>query len=304
MIIKNILVFFSIALAGNALADQIEFDGYSYFVIGKESLNYQENPISQGVSTDTSINNIAIRTGGLYPINDIMDFSIDTSTTLLPATAFETWSVNSDSSGDALRAFLPYPNRPVQQNDFRLSTSSFQALAHYKHRDQFRSVYGVNFSLDSFKRFNWTTSQGGSVVLTEGAVEEDTSILNAVIGLDYESDGLARHGNRWQMRVLYLKPVWRNTLNTSNPKNTFTSTSGFGISIQGAYNFRIYKGIEVGIFSSYAYRYEDSEIQGNIELPKNTFSNLFTGVQLSWKLGRYETLKVTEPSMQTLTVDQ
>ena len=250
-----------------AKADDDGFDGYSYIVIGSESLNYQEKPSTVPVHTDTTVHNVAVRTGGLFVINRSLDFSLDTGATLLPKTATETWAVNSDSAGAAFRATLPQPGSPVQRDDFRLSVSSMQVLLHYKHSERFRTVYGVNYTLDSFKRYNWSTVQGGAVVLSQGAVEEDTSQLCASVGA-----------------LLHL-PVWRQTTNTNSPDITFTDTSGVAADIQGSYNYRFYHGMEAGLFARYALKDAGKDIKGNVELPKNTLRSFFVGLQMSWNLG-------------------
>jgi hypothetical protein len=273
-------------LAGSALADDGGFDGYSYAVLGSESLNFQEKPSSVPLNTNTRVKNVALRAGGLFPINHSWDFSLDTGTTLLPGTATETWNVNGGSAGDAFRAGLPQPGSPVQENDFRLSSSGFQVLLHYKHTDRFRTVYGTNYSLNSFRRFNWSTVQGSAVTLPQGAVEEDTANLDAVVGVDFESGALAQQSHRWQMRALLHAPVWRQTTNTNNPGLTFTGTNGVAVDIHGSYNYRFYRGLEAGFFASYGLREEGEDSKGNVELPKSTMKKFFIGLQFGWNLSR------------------
>ena len=275
----------ALLFACNAMADGGGFDGYSYVAIGSERLNYQEKPSTVPVHTDTTVGNVALRTGGLFVINPTLDFSLDTGTTLLPKTATETWDVNSSSAGAAFRATLPQPGSPVQHDDFRLAASSMLVLLHYKHTERFRTVYGVNYTLDSFKRYNWSTVQTGAVVLSQGAVEEDTSQLSATLGLAWESAALARQSRRWQLRALLHLPVWRQTTNTNSPGITFTDTSGVAADIQGSYNYRFYHGMEAGLYASYGLRNAGKDIKGNVELPKNTLRSFFMGLQLSWNLG-------------------
>jgi hypothetical protein len=283
---KGGLFIIALLLAGHARADEGGFDGYSYFVLGSEGLNYREKPDSVPVHTNTRVSNIALRTGGLFAINRSLDFSLDTGATLLPGTATETWQVNGGSAGDAFRAGLPSPGSPVQRNDFRLSLSSLQALVQYKHSDRIRTVYGINYSLASFKRFNWSTVQGSAVTLSQGAVEEDTSDLDAAVGMDFESAALARQNRRWQVRAVLRVPVWRQTTNTNNPDITFTDTSGAAVEIQGSYNYRFYKGMEAGLHASYGLREDGKDSKGDVELPKHTLSSFFVGLQLSWNLSR------------------
>ena len=284
--IKGGLFMIASFLASSAMADDDGFDGYSYFVLGSEHLSYQEDPDSVPVHTHTSVKNVAMRTGGLFVINHKIDFSLDTGTTLHPSTATETWQVNSGSAGDAFRAGLPYPDSPVQSNDFRLSLSGLQVLVHYKHSDSFRTVYGTNYSLSSFRRYNWSTVQGSAVTLPQGAVEEDTSNLDAVFGVDFESAALARQSQRWQVRALIGFPIWRQTTNTNEPSLTFTGTNGIAANIQGSYNFRIYHGMEGGLFASYGLRKDGKDRQGNVELPSSTVTDFFVGLQASWNLSR------------------
>ena len=282
---KNLFAIVALLFACNAMADDGGFDGYSYLVIGSESLHYQEKPTTVPVHTDTTVRNVALRTGGLFVINRRLDFSLDTGATLLPKTATETWQVNSDSAGAAYRATLPQPGSPVQRDDFRLAASGLLVLLHYKHSERFRTVYGFNYTLDSFKRYNWSTAQGSAVVLSQGAVEEDTSQLSATVGVDWESAALARQSRRWQLRALLHLPVWRQTTNTNSPGITFTDTSGLAADIQGSYNYRFYRGMEAGLYASYGLRDAGKDIKGNVELPKNTLRSFFVGLQVSWNLG-------------------
>ena len=282
---KTLFALVAVLFTCNAMGDAGGFDGYSYVMIGSESLHYQEKPSTVPVHTDTTVRNIALRTGGLFVINRSLDFSLDTGTTLLPKTATETWRVNTDSAGTAYRATLPHPDSPVQNDDFRLAVSSLLVLLHYKHSEHFRTVYGMNYTLDSFKRFNWSTVQTGAVVLSQGAVEEDTSQLSATFGVDWESAPLARESKRWQLRALLHLPVWRQTTNTNSPGITFSDTSGVAADVQGSYNYRFYHGMEAGLYASYGLREAGKDVKGNVELPKNTLQSFVVGVQVSWNLG-------------------
>jgi hypothetical protein len=161
-----------------------------------------------------------------------------------------------------------------------------QGLLHYKHSDNFRTVYGTHFSLSSFRRYNWATVQGNAVTLPQGAVEEDTSDLDAVVGVDFESGALARQAQRWQVRALLHAPVWRKTINTNNPDVKFTGAGGLAVEVQGSYNYRFYNGMEAGLYATYGLRKDSKDRQGNVELPSNTLSLFFVGAQVSWNLSR------------------
>lgn len=292
--------YFSAALFGmacpwqGAVAADAGFDGYSYAVVGTERVRYEERASLLPVTSGASVSNIVLKTGGLYVINPRLDFSLDSSATLLPDTGDETWSLNGDAAGAAYRAAnaLPSPSNVLQTNDFRLSTNNVMVLLHYKHSPRLRSVYGVNLESASFKRFAWATPQAPTVVLPAGAIEEESTSLYATLGLAYESAGLAVQGSRFHLRALLQAPLWQETTNTAFPDAVFSEAGGFAAQVNGSWNVRVYRGIEAGLYAGYSLREQGSvtTTQGNtrLQLPENTLSQAFAGLQIGWNLSRSE----------------
>jgi hypothetical protein len=275
-------------VAAAAEADDEDFDGYSYASLGVEHITYQEHLTLAPVVSKAVANNIAMRTGGLFRITPKLDFSLDTGTTLLQDIVREQWRA---APGSAFQQALPdQSTNVVQSDDFTFSSSTVLALAHWKHSNEFRSVYGVNYDSSSFKRYNYATTQSPLIGLPSGAVEETSTHVSLATGLDFESAGLARERSRAQLRALVFLPVWQQTTNTDVPNSTFTETEGLAASISGSWSWRFYRGLEVGATASYGWRKQNREKQvdaaGTHELPKNELTNAYMGLQLGWNLSR------------------
>ncbi len=248
---------------------------YSYFGIGVESFTYKENgkfennPQLKGRKFNSSVKATTpvYQTGTILNLKDYI-ISLDFSTTLVPSSAIEDWNVEGYGI--------------VKRNSAEMTSNSIRILYHHFLGKKARVVSGVNYILNTVKRY------GLEVDLDKigQTYEETSSTLIFDIGYWYESKKASQEGFRYVFNAIYGYPIYQDTTNTNYPNKSFSSNGyNFDASIYGGYTIR--KGIEVGLFLSYNYmkRDEDREVfDANHDLvwPENKSSIIRYGIRTIW----------------------
>lgn len=290
--------------------------GYSYFSFGYESVNYEERLSSKvpglnldfSLRSDGSVSSPTIRSGGLTVINDVIDFSIDTSATFAPQSSDETWFMDID-----------YPpanhvgEKPVQTNSFSYTDATSLFLVHYKYNDNLRIVGGVDFMYHQFKRteFNFTspltttseyvenciTTGGSDDCLLLEQVEEGITNFQIAFGAAYESGSVANSAGAHSAKVILSTSVWSDVVNSDNTDVTFDDTGGYSVLAEWRSSFRIVEGMNLGVFASYKLTERNEQQSGVIQfeqngqilnkqvtIPEATTSSISLGVSGVWSL--------------------
>ena len=285
---KKTILLLVIAIS-SLIANERNFDGYSYFAIGIENFSYTEKFIYTFKTAYTGENgkiytqnsNVAVKSqltlsqpvylsGGLIRFSNKWDLSMDFSSTLKPNEATEKWLDRGDDT-------------TIVSNYSTIMSNSMKFLLHYKFTNLHRITFGFNYFLNTFKRYNDPEDSATSQYL----VEETTSTLVLNLGYWFESNTAAKNGFRIKFNVEGGLPVYQNVTNTATPNITFNKTTGYNINTGLTIGYPISKGLELGLFTNYSYMYRDGdkkEIDGKtIIWPTNITQNIQGGLQFSWK---------------------
>lgn len=311
---KNIVLFLLLTSAGVKAevetSDTLpEFSKYSYFMLGSEFVRYQES--YSKYDSDVSVSNIVVMSGGLTRVNDRIDFSLDTVSTLLPNEGNETWTAandldftvqtcaNPDLTAAACESQNLYEERTVsvgantvlQKNRVKIGNSSLRGLFHFKWTPVWRTVAGAKFSYESYKRYGARTDFPDVVSVTTSEVEESVANLNVNVGMAYESAPDSQDRSHSVARFVIGMPVWRQAENTSFPNSTFDEASGYEIDLEGRHLWSVYSGVELGIYAGYQYTSRDEERLvdaggggKDLILPDATTEAFRLGAMASWDL--------------------
>lgn len=284
---KSLLVFSLLSMSSLALA-QIDTNkklavGYSYFNFGIEQIDYQEFPANIPVESESKVSNFVIRTGGLYPINENFNFSIDAAASFAPEQSTEQWT--NTQTGSAL-----------QENLVTLQNASTLVLVHYKFTSSWQLLAGGSFNEETFKRFNFKAFSANVVDLNKYTVEESFSHIDVNLGVGYGSDLLQGQDDHFSVRAYVGIPVWSNTKNTSYPDAEWTDSDSMMWHVQARYSIAISNEFQIGAYASYAFTDRNEEIiydtynsflggtVAEATLPAAEMTVTSFGIELLWQL--------------------
>lgn len=284
---KSLLVFSLLSISSLVLAQTDTKKkltaGYSYFNFGIEQVDYQEFPANIPVESESNVSNFVIRTGGLYPINEDFNFSIDAAASFAPEQNTEHWS--NTQTGDVL-----------QENLVTLQNASTLVLVHYKFSPSWQLLAGGSFNEETFKRFNFKALSTNVVDLSKYTVEESFSHIDINLGVGYGSDLLQSQDDHFSVRAYVGIPVWSNTENTSYPNTEWTDTGSIMWHVQARYSIAISNNFQIGAYASYGFTDRSEEIiyntynsflGGNVAeatLPASEMTVTSFGIELLWQL--------------------
>jgi hypothetical protein len=269
--------FFLLAYASEESSQS--YRGYNYVSVGMEQVQYEEDiTLSSGAKVHSKAHSSSpvYISGSLVRVNKTFDFSIDISSTLLPAQVDEKWYINGDF---------------VQQNQFDALITNMQFLGHYKFTNNHRLLAGLMYKLNSFKRYAFK-DENGNLILDNttgakiGLTEERVATLYAAIGYGYESAPFARKKSiRYKCDLLFAKAIWNEATNTGFNKVVFNSTNSYKFIGSGYIGYTIYKNVELGCFVNYSKEQKkgvDTATDKHIKWPENTLSILQGGFSVAW----------------------
>jgi len=276
--VPSLLSIFSLAHA-----EEQNSAGYSYFNFGVENIDYQEFPANIPVKSQSKVSNFVIRTGGLYPINESFNFSIDAAASFAPEQSTEQW--NNTETGEVL-----------QKNLVTLQNASTLVLVHYKFSPSWQILAGGSFNEETFKRFNFEALSENVVDLSKYTVEESFSHIDVNVGVGYGSDLVQGQDDHLSLRAYVGLPVWSNTKNTSYPEAEWTDTSSMSWHLQARYSIAISNDFQIGAYASYGFIDRDEETiydtynnfaGGNVAeatIPAAEVTVTSFGIELLWQL--------------------
>ena len=291
------------SLSISALSEENKPKSFSYFAIGNEHINYQEN-ISVGgaiIETDTSTQNTVLLSGGRTFIDNSLSFSINAISTLYPNRVTESWHLTNtilgpddlDGDGSAdLGATKIYGPQEVQNNRFSYSQVSTQILMHY-HPDLWWSLdAGLTYSLGTFKRFSFNY---GSVLVCDTALRDcsgNTVIEETVGELSMQGGGSIHypitHKIRLRLSALVGTPLISRIENTEHPDLVFDSIDGWNTEITGSVMHNYSSEFSLGFTYDIHYQFKEQQGQTNpdsqqpVYIPENVRIAQRYGLIASW----------------------
>ncbi len=280
---KKILITALLPLA--IFASEKSYDGYTYFSVGVENIKYVEDiTLSTGekVHSEAKATSPVYVSGSLVRVDDLFDFSIDLSSTLLPAEIDETWHIDG-----AL----------AQTDKFDAMINSMQFLGQYKINNNHRVVAGATYKLNTYKRYTFKDENGN--ILTDsttnaklGLIEERVATLYATTGYWYESTAHASpNALRFKFNALLSQSIWNEASNTGFEKVTFNELSAYSLESSGYVGYPVMDGLEVGLFAGYSYQKKpgtDVASDGHTKWPDNTLTLWQGGVSVVWNFSKKE----------------
>ncbi|HCG6409321.1 TPA: hypothetical protein NJ163_003211 [Vibrio parahaemolyticus] len=252
--------------------------GYSYFTLGVENVNYAE---AGAASSDVSLLNPVLNTGGLYRINEDFDFSIDALATFSPINSEEEWR---------------WKGQVIQHNEAEYLKTATNVLVHYKLENNWRIVAGPSLTYQTFTRYGLKnyTAQGNKFF--SGTWEETTTSIFADLGVVYD-DATLFAKDKWHIsgKALIGIPLYSQTSSTQFSDTSFDSHS-IRTSLEGTVSYEIFEGLHLGWFAMVGF---EKRLESDSHTVSATYCNTMTdGICQEQVTQR---VKATLPEAETLT---
>ncbi|MCG3864030.1 MULTISPECIES: hypothetical protein [unclassified Photobacterium] len=270
-----IIIIFSKCIFAQDISNKENFEGYSYFTVGSETVSYKEK--FGDIESDVDVTSMIINTGGLYVINKMFDFSIDALATFSPQIGDEIWTRAGNN---------------IQKNKFEYTRASTNVQLQYKYKPEIRFLLGPSFSYQVYKRYN-VTALDELVNEINGVVEENTTDLFIDAGISYESNPVRNTQWRYSAKALIGYSVWNESRNTIFDGVKF-SPSGYRYSLSANASYEIFTGVHTGLYAAYHYDKRNKDggkrfIAKNgdkydVTLPEADTTNITVGLQVIWNL--------------------
>lgn len=275
------------AAEGDGLADK----GFSYFLgLGRQSVNYRESARLYGIRSAAKTSSPILISGALYAVSEDLLFSIDSASTFYPGATTERWTTSASSlpdvQSDGSVQQIPITDPLIQTNQFTISQTNTQVLAHLRLGGPVFWVGGPAISTQTFKRYAYQVGVDDAVSVAKlNVVEETSADVLLMAGLALETERVKGRDSHLGLRVLAGVPVWRRVTNTNSPQYEFNQAKGYDLLLEGRYSLAIYKGLHLGLWGKANQAYRQRETMGsNAELPDSRTRSLSMGMELLWKL--------------------
>ena len=255
--------------------------GFSFFMgMGAQRLTYRETSSILPVESKARVTNPLLITGAVYAVTPDVLFALDAESTFAPETVTEEWRATVSSfEGN------PVNDPLLQTNRFSLQETKTKLLGHYRLHSQWFALGGAAFQSQSFKRYGFVANPANPwLSVTDHTVEESASEVMLTGGVALESERVRNTGSHYSLRATVAVPVWRRLENTGFPAHTFDGTKGYDVALAGRYSLAVVPNVHVGLWGQWSYSERDSQVQGNVELPKSTLTGLAAGIEFLWKL--------------------
>lgn len=210
--------------------------GYSYFTFGLENVTYQEH--YSNLSSDVTIMNPVLNSGGLYYINDTFDFSIDALASFSPLSDTESWQNNGVLS---------------QTNQLEYLKTATNIQLHYKLDEAWRVIGGPALTYQTYTRYGMKNHNGFVNKAFYGTWDETSTDIFVDLGVAYDN-GTLFNDNKWKIsgRAVFGLPIYSVTKNTQFEDTSFTDF-GFRTTIEGTVSYEIMKGLHLGWYAMLGY---------------------------------------------------
>lgn len=257
---------------------------YSYFSIGNENISFTEDSSLAPLSTDVTVNNPVLRSGGLYSINDRFDFTISAMSSLTSENSDEEWTVDDSDEGQSFINQFGLESNVLQRNDFSFAIASTGVNLHYKFKQELRAVVGTELTYKTFKRSNFQIFADDAV--DDTVVEESVTDIIGIAGVAYEMGSVAAGEPQLGAKVLVGLPIWNRTTNTRYSGVDFNNQGGFDAELELNYHYPLMEGLSLGLFLNYRLTERDGITVENddlsLEIPENSLKIFRVGIGFNW----------------------
>lgn len=261
--------------------------GYSFFGLGYEILDYEENtaPVIDGKSIDVetaTIVNLTQQSGAYVAINHDWGFYLATASTLGETISNEEWQIDGVT---------------VRTNNVSIVRARVGFLASRRISSTGFLLFGAQYGKTEFKRFAANlTPEAGDFGIDENTFSDGTvseSVWNYSLVAGYESNTLfisKLPGWRHQFQLIAGVPLITNISNTEvNEGASFSeSFNGFHIRASGIYgyqfneNFMAAFGLEMGVSQRNAISQDFEDSEGATEFPESNIVYFYPALVAMW----------------------
>ncbi len=247
--------------------------GYSYLAAGMQSTIYSQNfDTSAGeYSLKSDITTPYYITGNLTRINSRYGFEIIAASTLFANSAKE----------------YVHSNNATTKHDLEMTLTDISLTLHYKPVNEYhRATFGLKYNYEVQKRYNFTQEEIKNI----GIIENKIASFSLNAGYLYTSKILTgTKGWHYRAGTSMGLPIFAVTADTYPPESFNAGTTwGYLFNMNGYVGYTVYKGLELGVYSDYAYRVRFDEVRyqdamGNVIKSSNSHTNRFNyGLMASW----------------------
>ncbi|MFI3276331.1 hypothetical protein [Vibrio sp.] len=224
---------------------------YSYFTVGVENVTYQE--FYGGLTSEVTVTNPVLNSGGLYYVNQDFDFSVDALASFSPQNSTEGWN-----NGEALQ----------QNNQLEYLKTATNIQLHYKFKDNWRVIGGPSLTYQTFTRYGVKnyTQEGNKYFY--GTWEETSTDIFMDVGLAYD-DGSLYLSDKWHIsgKATFGLPIWSVTSNTKFEDVDFYDF-GYRASVEGTVSYEVTPGLHLGWYAMFGY---EKRFQSDTETVTTTY---------------------------------
>ena len=253
--------------------------GYSYFTVGIENVTYQE--YFGGLTSEVTVTNPVLNTGGLYYINDKYDFSIDALASFSPQNGTEDWTNNGSV---------------IQNNQLEYLKTATNIQLHYKVNDRWRIIGGPSLTYQTFTRYGVKNHTADGNKFFYGTWEETSTDIFLDVGIAYD-DGTLYRDDKWHVsgKATFGLPVWSVTSNTQFSDTDFYDF-GFRTALEGTVSYEVAPGFHLGWYAMLGY---EKRFESDPETVTTSYCNTMVDGKCTEMIT--ENKKATLPEADTYT---
>ena len=264
-----------------ALSGDVSQKGFSFFLgLGLANVRYQETSTSIPTNSSAQATNLILNSGALYALNQDYLFSIEAQSTFYPQNVTESWTAPVPFSAGGYN----FTSGMLQQDNFSISQSDTRLYLHKRISGNYFLLLGPSFDSSTFKRSMFVAYQTGVNVNNSTVIEESSSEILGNIGIGIDTEQVINRPYHYSANITFGLPVWRRVTNTSYSLDTFTSTQGYDLAIEGRYSWAFRKDAQIGAWMRYSESIRGNQILGPVELPTSKMDSASFGLEILWKI--------------------
>lgn len=286
VLLGTVLSLFSATSGANEITQSVRA-GYSFFAVGTNFVDYEENSVRRvngqvvDVETDSMIN-LSQQSGTFVSLSDDWGFYLVSSSTLGESMANESWVID---------------DTVLRTNKVLFDRQQISILGSRRFLSSTFVLAGIQYNSTEFRRFGASlTPASANFGLTEdttnlGTESETVIEINLLLGLEKSSlfqDSTP--GWRYQLQMLLGLPLLTNISNTevSNGDTFSQSFSGIQGHLMLKYGYQFSKNIyaslnlDMSVSRRDAISSETTDSFGTSEFPDNTLVYVLPSLGLFW----------------------
>lgn len=248
--------------------------GYGLFSLGAQTTSLHENYVnSDGVKLKSEFVTTSpyIMTGSQTRVNDDFSFSIMAASTLLSSVSGEQYFKEGTLFDEHKASYY---------------LTELQVNVQYRINAHHQFMFGSTYTYESIKRYAYSSAE--LLDLNASMIENRAATLNVIAGYRYSSHAKAGD-NKWRY-VLSIEaglPVLLGQATTLNKdrKTDVGIDQGWSIKPNLYLGYKLAKGLELGIYADYLYKYRRDEFLTSYSSSENNTVTLVDSYQLNARYG-------------------